>query len=70
MADLTAPTRARLDYLLGHVPPQVNAGSWDLSIKFKAAIVRAIKVRHKRGLNEFEAGQQVRELERFWSNAP
>ena len=62
--------RARLDTLLGEylvrVPPRVNAGSYDLSVAFKAAIVAAKKTRAKRGVRVGELQSAVNNLHRFW----
>lgn len=59
------PTLARLNELITKVPPLVANGSYNLSVDFKAAVVKGIKTRHKRGLSEAEAVMAVRDLERF-----
>jgi len=59
-------TLKRLDARIGHVPMAVAQGSWNLSVDFKSAMVKAIKARHTRGLTEVDASLALRGLERFW----
>ena len=55
-----------LDGYLTHVPPSINAGSYNLSVMFKVAIASARKTRHKRGVRLGELQSAVNTLHRYW----
>jgi hypothetical protein len=55
-----------LDGYLVRVPPAVNAGSYNLSIQFKAAIVAARKVRNRRGVSSGDLVSAINTIDRYW----
>jgi hypothetical protein len=58
-------TRALSDLLL-RVPPSVNKGSYDYSVKFKSDVVRMKKLMAKRGVSNSELRGAISTMQRYW----
>lgn len=61
-----AELRELLGGYLTHVPPAVCNGSYNLSVEFKAAVIKAKKVLTKRGVSNADLRGAVNSLHRYW----
>jgi hypothetical protein len=60
------PLKDRLKGYCEHVPPSVNAGSYNLSVEFKQTVAKQRKLLTKRGVTEAELVAGINSLHRYW----
>ncbi len=59
--------RETLRSYLQRVPPRVNAGSYDLSVAFKAAVQEGNKIIAKRGAKLSEMRAAIGRIQGYWA---
>lgn len=65
-ADNRPALRAELLEYLARVPPKINDGSFDLSVRFKADVVKYRKLAKKPQATEAELSSAINQMHSYW----
>lgn len=50
----------------GRVPPSINSGSYDLTLRFKADVVKYRRLAAKPGVSEHELRAAINQMDSYW----
>lgn len=64
--ELVAHQKNLLNGYLTHVPPKVNSGSFDLSVRFKKDVVDGRRVFNKSNVGLTELKSAINKLNSYW----